>query len=171
MRERFRTIAVALLALLIVATVGVLGVRHRARSTTQTAANGPATTLSAPTSTGISTTVTPAPSTTASTLAITTTNPGQQGLQKTDLLERQQPFVQVLPHETTHYRVDYHPNADRTFSLEITLYAILNNADQLPAYTATLKQYKTEALDWIRSQGQDPAAFKTTYKPPMAATL
>lgn len=167
MRGRFRVISLAVLAVAVVATIVVIVLNHRTKTTAGpflgTTTTVPASTTGLPGSTR---------ATTSTTVAATTTNPGQVGLDKTDLLERQQPFVQVLPHQTTHYKVDYKTSpTGGTISLEITLYAILNNASQLPAYQASLKQYKQEALDWIRSQQQDPAAFSITYKPPAAAGL
>ncbi len=160
MRSRFAAIALALFVAGVVAIVVVFGLKHR---TKHTAAAGPTsigTTL--PPSTAASSTTTTAP------IASTTTNAGQAGLDKTDLLQRVQPLTQVLPHETTHYKIAYRAAADNTITLQITIYAILNNERQLPTYMANLHQYKQEALDWIRSQNQDPAAFTITYSPPDA---
>ena len=162
MRTRFAAIALAVFVAGLVAIVVVFALNRR---TKHTAAVAPVATTTPSTEIATSTTT---PTTTP--LASTTTNLGQAGLDKTDLLERTQPFVQVLPHETSHYKVDYRAFPDRSITLQITLYAILNNERQLPAYEATLRQYKQEALDWIRSQNQDPASFSITYNPPEAAT-
>ena len=92
-------------------------------------------------------------------------------LARTDRLERDQPLSQWLPHDTPRYKIDYHVAADGTLDLTITLYAILNSERQLPQYEAQLRQYKAEALDFIRSHGGDPAALRTEFRPPEAARL
>ena len=111
--------------------------------------------------------------TTQSTTSSTTLSAETAGRQlaRTDRLEREQPLSQWLPHDTPRYKIDYHVAADGSLDLTITLYAILNNERQLPQYEAQLRQYKAEALEFIRSHGGDPAALRTEYKPPEAARL
>lgn len=92
-------------------------------------------------------------------------------LARTDVLEREQPIVRWLPHDTTHYLIDYHVAPDGSLDLTITLYGILNDAGQLAEYRAALKQYKAEALDYLRSHGADPAQYRIEYKPPEAAGM
>ena len=112
--------------------------------------------------------ITTTQSSTTTTLSAETA--GRQ-LARTDRLEREQPLSQWLPHDTPRYKIDYHVAADGTLDLTITLYAILNSERQLPQYEAQLRQYKAEALEFIRSHGGDPAALRTEYKPPEAARL
>ena len=114
-----------------------------------------------------------APTTTTSTTPATSTTAAGAGPDtKTDALERSQPLLHVLPHETSHYTIDYRVLPDGNhLALTITLKAILNRADQLAAYQAELKSYKAEALAFLRSQNQDPAAYQITHGPAEAANL
>ena len=114
-----------------------------------------------------------APTTTTSTTPATSTTAAGAGPDtKTDALERSQPLLHVLPHETSHYTIDYRVLPDGNhLALTITLKAILNRADQLAAYRAELESYKAEALAFLRSQSQDPAAYQITYGPAEAANL
>ncbi len=91
----------------------------------------------------------------------------QQAASQTDALENQQPIVQYLPHETIDYKIDYTVNTDNSLTLNVTLYAILNRPDQESSYQAQLKQFKSEALNYIKSIGFDPAKYKITYTPPV----
>ncbi|HVL27648.1 MAG TPA: hypothetical protein VM390_05845 [Acidimicrobiales bacterium] len=120
-----------------------------------------------PSSTGTSSTPgrLPAPWSTSSTTA-----PFAQGRQLTDRLEREQPLAGALPHQTPHYAIDYRV-VDGRLELSIRLFAVLNDADQLAQYEGQLRRYKAEALDFIRAQGQDPAAYRILYRPPEAAAL
>jgi len=129
-------------------------------------------TTRAPAEAGPSATVTrstpgrlPAPSTMSSTTA-----PFAQGRQLTDRLEREQPLARALPHQTPHYAIDYRV-MDGRLELSVQLFAVLNDADQLAQYEEELRRYKTEALDFIRAQGEDPAAYRIAYRPPEAARL
>lgn len=92
-------------------------------------------------------------------------------LADTDRLEREQPLVHALPHSSTHYRIDYRVGQDDHLLLTVTLLAVLNHDYQLATYRAQLGQYKAEALDYLRAQGQDPAAYAITYEPAEAAGL
>ena len=114
-----------------------------------------------------------APTTTTSTTPATSTTAAGAGPDtKTDALERSQPLLHVLPHETSHYTIDYRVLPDGNhLALTITLKAILNRADQLAAYQAQLKAYRAEALAFLRSQNVDPAAYQITYDPAEAANL
>jgi hypothetical protein len=115
---------------------------------------------------------TEAPTTSTTSMTSTTVAAFTAGLDKTDALERTQPLVHVLPHETLHYKIGYRVvgNGDR-LALTVTLNAVLNRADQLGQYQAELKSYKAEALAFLRAQSQDPAAYSIDYDPPEAASL
>lgn len=116
--------------------------------------------------------VAPDPEVTTSTSSpATSTTTTSIDLGVTDRLEVLQPLVHVLPHDTTHYRIDYRVEAANHLVLTITLLAILNHDYQRATYQAQLRQYKAEALDFLRAQGTDPAAYSITYEPPEAAAL
>jgi hypothetical protein len=157
MKKLLVAMALGGLALIVVGVAGGHGGRQTARPPSTDATDAPIEQL---------TTTAPATSTSTTVVAF------QAGVAKTDSLERTRPLVHVLPHETLHYKVDYRvlPDGDH-LALSITLNAVLNRADQATTYQAQLKAYKAEALEFVRSQGQDPAAYPITYDPAEAASL
>jgi len=77
-----------------------------------------------------------------------------------------------LPIQTSHYRIDYEYNqASKSYTYQITLYAIINHPSQYDNYVAQLKQYKQEALDYIRAHKENPANLTITYVPDTATSL
>ena len=88
-----------------------------------------------------------------------------------DELEQTEPLTRRLPHDSAHFRVDYHLADDGLLVVEIELRAVLNRPDQLAAYEDQLRAYRAEALAWLASVGADPASLHLTYRPPEAATL
>jgi len=161
---------VAAVVVAVVVVMGVVVTRHHG-GTARVAPASPATSsgvdgveADGESSTTTSPPVEPTTSTTVAPLPINT------DLGATDRLEQTQPLVHVLPHETTHYKIDYHVDGDRLV-LTITLLAILNHDYQRATYQAQLRQYKSEALDFLRAQGQDPGAYSISYQPPEAAGL
>jgi hypothetical protein len=56
-------------------------------------------------------------------------------------------------------------------SYTITLYAIINNPSQYDTYKDQLKQYKQEALDYMKSKDIDTTKVKITYEPDEATNL
>jgi hypothetical protein len=105
----------------------------------------------------------------------------QQALERTDSLQRQYPLLAHIPHETLNYKIDYRFQAleedregiesEQVLVIRIELYAVLNRPDQRESYRADLKKYKEEALEYIRSKGEDPAKYRIEYSPSEAATL
>ena len=79
-----------------------------------------------------------------------------------DKLYEKNPLLKYLPHKTADFQIIFieGPNV-----YQITLYAILNNPNQVDSYKQELKQYKTEALDWIQSKEVDPATLKIKWLP------
>lgn len=132
-------------------------------ATTNTTALVPAaaSTMSSPTSS----------STSSSTSTPVSAAEAQRRLDSVDRLEQTQPITQHLPHDAPHFRVDYRVGANDALSLQVTLRAILNRPDQLEAYRGDLRAYKAEALDWLRSQGAEPKAYRIEWLPPEAAGL
>lgn len=53
----------------------------------------------------------------------------------------------------------------------ITLYPIINNPDQYAMYQSQLKQYKDEALQYLKKQGVDTSKVKIIYEPEEATDL
>lgn len=86
-------------------------------------------------------------------------------VERTDRLEEEHPIVSKLPHEDSHYKIEYSVTSDQNLKLKITLYAILNRPDQYQQYKADAKQYKQEALDFLKDNDADPAKYKIEYVP------
>lgn len=82
------------------------------------------------------------------------------------------PLNDNLPVQTSDYQITYsYSPATKQFYYVVTLYALINRPSQYPAYVAQLKQYKKEALDYIRSKGGDPSKMNLEILPPEAAQL
>ena len=124
----------------------------------------------------------PRPQTSTSTASTTTSEPSPTPAPRQpspastrqpapDRLERDHRLAQALPHSTPHYRIDFTVGADGRLHLQVTLLAELNRADDVAGYQAALRRYKTEALEFIRAQGDDPAGYTVGYLPPEAAAL
>ncbi len=80
-------------------------------------------------------------------------------------------ILQYIPHSTLDYRIDYRTGTDDSIILEITLLATFNRPDQRSLYEQELRQYKKEALDYLRSKGEDPGKYQIEYDPPEAKSL
>ena len=168
---RARTIAVLVLAGVALLVVG--STADRGGEPAQPSAASPATSVVVTTR---ATEVARATSSTRATVAASvstssTAAPFAQGRQQTDRLEREQPLARALPHQTSHFGIDYRVAADGSLELTVRLFAVLNDADQLAQYEEQLRRYKAEALDFIRAQGEDPARYRIVYQPPDAARL
>lgn len=105
----------------------------------------------------------------------------QQARERTNSLQRQYPLLAHVPHETLHFKIDYLFRAksedgeglesEQVLVIKVSLFAVLNRPDQRQSYLDDLKQYKQEALDYIKSTGEDPAKYTIEYNPPEAASL
>lgn len=91
----------------------------------------------------------------------------QDALDKNDNLPK---LALTLPKETLDYRIDYTQAGDNNqYVYTITLYAVINGPQDRPQYEQELKQYKQEALDYIKSQNIDPSTLTINYVPSEAA--
>ena len=108
------------------------------------------------------TTVTPAPTTTAP--------PEIERRGMGDPAAQRWPLIDALPRDAPGWRMDYRVEGERLV-LTVTLRAVLNRPDQLEAYRADLRAYKAQALEWLRSVGADPGAYPIEWRPPEAAGL
>ena len=89
----------------------------------------------------------------------------QQGINTSDTLEAKYPFISHLPHETNHYKIDYSLVEGSKIQLNVTLYAILNNANQQSLYLSTLKEYKIEADTYLQSLNAKANDYTIKYSP------
>ena len=108
------------------------------------------------------TTVTPAPTTTAP--------PEIERRGMGDPAAQRWPLIDALPRDAPGWRMDYRVEGERLV-LTVTLRAVLNRPDQLEAYRADLRAYKAQALEWLLSVGADPGAYPIEWRPPEAAGL
>jgi type II secretory pathway component PulL len=77
-----------------------------------------------------------------------------------------------LPQQTDHYKISYSFNqTKKEYDYQVTLFAIINRPSEYDSYIAQLKQYKEEALSYIRSKGADPSKLNIEYLPPAAKNL
>ncbi|MGH9153844.1 MAG: hypothetical protein ACRD03_15910 [Acidimicrobiales bacterium] len=137
---------------------------------TPSAPSPASTTTTIPLSSTTSTTRAPGLTTTSST-SVATTGGGSRGLPATDRLERDHRLAQALPHWTPHYSIDFSVGTDGRLALRVTLLVVLNNPRDMATYQAQLRQYKAEALEFIRAQGDDPATYTVAFLPPEAGAL
>ncbi len=77
------------------------------------------------------------------------------------------PTQSQFPVENSHYRIDKKSSS----SYEVTLYAILNNPSQRDEYTAQLRQFKKEALEYMKERFGSIDALTFTWSPPEAKDL
>jgi len=77
---------------------------------------------------------------------------GAEAAREHDLLLKKYPFLADLPHENSHYKVDYGVDANNKLSLQVTLYGILNGPDDYARYQNELKQNKAEAQAYLKKQ-------------------
>jgi hypothetical protein len=80
-------------------------------------------------------------------------------------LTRKYPIINKLPVYNSHYRIDYSISQGDNITFSITLYAIINQPSQYAQYQAQLSQYKTEALQFLSSNGIDPSLYQIKYTP------
>ena len=86
----------------------------------------------------------------------------------TDPLDRQTGILSKLPYSTLEFKVDYDLTIDekqeKEIILRVTLFAILNRADQLPEYKRQIAEYKHKALVWIE-QNSEGKVYNVTFEP------
>lgn len=104
-----------------------------------------------------------------------TTHPKEASLREniiSDNISRQQaefqkknPILAKLPVYNSDYRIDYSSDAANNIEYQITLYAIINGPADRPRYLAQLKQYKAEAINFLKSSGVDVTSARISYTP------
>jgi hypothetical protein len=89
----------------------------------------------------------------------------EEQIEQSDSLEKDYPVVKYLPQETLNYKLDYRLSNEDKIVLTIALYAIYNGEGQEAQYNEQLRAYKKEALDFLRSKGEDPNRYEIEYTP------
>jgi len=69
--------------------------------------------------------------------------------------------------DNSEFKIRENPDGGYT----ITLYAIVNNPSEYNDYTAELKQYKQDALTYMKQQNIETTKVAITYDPPEATQL
>lgn len=72
-----------------------------------------------------------------------------------------------LPVYTNHFEI----TGSVDDGLTVTLLAIINRPEQYAEYEAQLKQFKSEALQYLEDNGVDVTATDITYEPELASEL
>jgi hypothetical protein len=80
-------------------------------------------------------------------------------------LLKKYPVIQQLPVNNSDYRIDYQSGDDGSVSFQVTLYGIINNANQAKQYVAQLKAHKQAALQFLQKNGVDTAKTTITFTP------
>ena len=75
------------------------------------------------------------------------------------------PFLQGLPQENLHYKIDYSLSDNQKPELQVTLYPIINGPSDYPLYLEQTKQYKQEALNYLKNKGANPKDYQITFTP------
>lgn len=89
---------------------------------------------------------------------------GNEAILQQQILGTKYPVLAVLPEANTHYKIDYGIK-DEVLSIQVTLFAILNRPSQYEDYTKQLKEYKTEALEFLKKYGITPENTTISYTP------
>lgn len=74
----------------------------------------------------------------------------------------------VLVTENEQYKIRRYGDTNR---YTITLYAIINNPDQYSMYQDQLREYKQLALEYLKNKGVDTSQIEITYEPSEASNL
>jgi hypothetical protein len=82
----------------------------------------------------------------------------------TDAIQNQVPITQYLPQNALDYSINYTVSASGTITYMVTLNVIARYAGD-PTYIPALKNAQTEALNWIKSVGGNPAMMNIVYNP------
>lgn len=107
-------------------------------------------------------------------LIIVLVNPGGKTNQPPPNAAKETPgsLIDWLPWQTSDYKIAYsYDPTTKNYTYQVTLYAIINRPSQYDSYLAQLRQYKHEALNYIKSKGTDPSKLTIQYLPPEAAGL
>ena len=75
--------------------------------------------------------------------------------------------LSIIP-ENEQYKISQYKNTNKYV---VTLYAIVNNPNQYDAYKEQLREYKQNALAYLKGQGVDVTKAEIQYDPSEAASL
>lgn len=81
------------------------------------------------------------------------------------LLLKKYPVIAKLPHETLDFKVDYSLDPTQKLSLVITTYAIINGPSDYRQYLSQTKQFRQEALDFLKKNGVEANTYPISYIP------
>ncbi len=90
---------------------------------------------------------------------------GAEAERTREILIKKYPVINKLPQENLHYKVDYSISADNKLEFTITLYAIINKPSQFEEYQKQLRDYKNEALKYLKDNGINTEGAKITFVP------
>lgn len=79
-------------------------------------------------------------------------------------VELKRDISKYLPENNDHFKAEFIRENDKSF-YRVTLYAIFNRPDQLDEYRSQLKEYKKEALEWLKEKGIEPSNSDIQWTP------
>jgi hypothetical protein len=80
-------------------------------------------------------------------------------------LLKKYPVIGDLPHETLHFKIDYSLDSNQALSFTITTYAIINGPSDYASYLSQTKDYRQEALNYLKDKGVDTTKYDISYTP------
>jgi hypothetical protein len=90
---------------------------------------------------------------------------GEESIRIQKILSTNYPIIDELPYENLHYKIGYKLEDTSNVIFTVTLYGIINSPSQYGEYQNQLKQFKTEALDHLKSSGIDINKEKIEFTP------
>jgi hypothetical protein len=81
------------------------------------------------------------------------------------LVLKKYPIIAKLPQETLRYKIDYSLDSNQKLSLTITTYGIINRPSDYPQYLQQTKDYRAEALDFLKHNNISPNTYPISYVP------
>lgn len=101
--------------------------------------------------------------------SITVEVEGEEDIRATEEFYKKNPLVNLLPTSNNHFKIDYYQEGTADIKYDVILYSV--STPSQPNYLDELKQYKREALDWIKNNGVDPSTLEIRWTPKEAETL
>ncbi|HZM64404.1 MAG TPA: hypothetical protein VFB59_04695 [Candidatus Saccharimonadales bacterium] len=85
-----------------------------------------------------------------------------------DKIAAEYPVTAKLPYQTTDYKIDYNVTDDQKVIFDVTLFPV-GAAPGSSLYKEKLERYKTQALNYLKSQGVDTFGATITFSPDPAS--
>ncbi len=84
--------------------------------------------------------------------------------QEQDILNKKYPYLNELPHESINFQIDYGLDPNNNISFQITLLPYVSRTKP-EAFKQQLKDFKAEALEWLKVLVGDTSKYEITFTP------